>query len=163
MRRVVLAVVLIASLLTFAVSQAASPSSGTVSATQGSIAYTGSSITGVPPAISRRACIEDQNCDTFDLTVDVPAGFYDTADRVLTISINWADPANDLDLYLCSGTSSSDPQCVNGLVASSLSTGTTTETVIVSDPAAGPYRVIAAAYTGTTDYSGSITFASRAS
>jgi hypothetical protein len=162
MRRVVLVVVLIASLLTFAVSQAATPSSGTVSPTQGSIAYTGSSITGVPPAISRRACIEDQNCDTFDLSVDVPAGFYDAADRVLTISISWADSANDLDLYLCSGTSSSDPQCANGLVASSLSTGTTTETVIVSDPAAGPYRVIAAAYSGTTDYAGSITFAAPA-
>jgi hypothetical protein len=163
MRRIVLLVSLVASLIALVLvpavtGGAATPGSGTVTATSGSLAYEGSNISAVPPAVSRRVCVEDQNCDTFDLTVDVPAGFYDANDRVLSVTISWSDAADDLDLYVCRGTAASDPQCLNGLVASSLSTGTTSETVTVRNPEAGAYRLIAAAFDGESAYNGSVTF-----
>jgi hypothetical protein len=159
MRRLVPVLLLAAALVPAVSSSAATPESGTVTATAGSLSYSGARISSVPPAVSRRVCVEDQNCDTYRLTVDVPGTFYATADRVLTATISWSGSANDLDLYLCQGSDSTDPQCLNGLVGSSTSTGTTTETVTVRDPAPGLYRVIAAAYDGDTAYTGNITFA----
>ncbi len=159
MRRIVLVLLLAAALVPAVRSFAATPDSGTVTATAGSLSYAGAEISAVPPAASRRVCLEDQNCDTFQLTVNVPSSFYKTADRVLTATIAWTDSANDLDLYVCSGSESDDPECINNLVASSTSTGTKTETVTVKDPAPGLYRVIAAAYGGDSAYKGTITFA----
>ncbi len=161
MRRFVLVTVL-AGLLFIPAGHGASPGSGTVSATVGSVQYQGSPISAVPPAVSRRACVEGQNCDTFDLLVDVPATFYDANDRVLTATITWADPANDLDLYVCQGTAVDDPQCLNGLVGSSAREGTTSETVSVRNPPAGHYRLIAAAFAGATSYAGTVSFTAPA-
>ena len=110
MRRFAPAAVL-AGLLFLPAAQAASPASGTVSPTVSAVQYQGAAISAVPPALTRRACVEGQNCDTFDLLVDVPAGFYDLNDRVLKVTITWTDPANDLDLYVCQGTALDDPQC----------------------------------------------------
>src|SRR5437867_4076707 len=153
MRRLV-PVAVLAALFFLPAAQGASPASGTVSPTGATVQYQGGPISAVPPAASRRVCVEGENCDTFDLVVDVPADFYATSDRVLTVTITWADPANDLDLYLCQGTAVDDPQCLLGLVASSTRTGTTSETVSVRDPAAGHYRLIAAAFSGKTAYDG---------
>ena len=158
MRRIAPVLLLAAWLFPAVTSSAATPQSGTVSPTVSSLSYQGSSISSVPPAVSRRVCAENQNCDTFDLIVAVPAGFYDTADRILTVTITWPNSANDLDLYLCQGTQTDDPQCLNGLVGSSNMSGTSSETVSVRDPAAGTYRLIAAAYDGTSAYSGTVTF-----
>jgi hypothetical protein len=161
MRRLV-PVAVLAALLFLPAAQGASPASGTVSPTGATVQYQGGPISAVPPAASRRVCVEGQNCDTFDLVVDVPANFYATSDRVLTVTITWADPANDLDLYLCQGTAVDDPECLLGLVASSTRTGTTSETVSVRDPAAGHYRLIAAAFAGTTAYAGTVSFTAPA-
>lgn len=155
-------VALLATLLFLPAARAASPGSGTVTPTVAAVQYQGAAISAVPPALTRRVCVEGQNCDTFDLLVDVPAGFYDLNDRVLTVSITWADPANDLDLYLCQGTTLDDPQCLLGLVGSSTRSGTTSESVSVRDPAPGHYRLIAAAAGGATAYTGIVSFAAPA-
>jgi hypothetical protein len=155
-------VAVLAGLLFLPVAHGASPASGTVTPTAASIQYQGSLISAVPPALTRRACLEGQNCDTFDLVVDVPTGFYDLNDRVLTVTITWTDPANDLDLYLCEGTALDDPQCLLGLVGSSTRSGTTSESVSVRDPASGHYRLIAAAAGGTSAYAGAVSFTAPA-
>jgi hypothetical protein len=78
------------------------------------------------------------------------------------VTISWADPANDLDLYVCQGTYADDPQCVLNLVGSSTRTGTTSETVSLRNPDPGHYRLIAAAASGTSTYSGSVSFTAPA-
>jgi len=161
MRRLALAAVL-TGLLFLPAANAASPGSGTVTPTVASAQYQGAAVSAVPPALTRRVCVEGQNCDTFDLLVDVPAGFYDLNDRVLTVTITWSDPANDLDLYLCQGTAVDDPQCLNGLVGSSVRSGTASESVSVRDPAPGHYRLIAAAFAGATAYAGTVAFTAPA-
>jgi hypothetical protein len=161
MRRFAPAAILV-GLLFLPAAQAANPASGTVTSTIAAVHYQGAAISAVPPALTRRVCVEGQNCDTFDLLVDVPAGFYDLNDRVLTVTINWADTANDLDLYVCQGTAVDDPQCVSGLVASSTRSGTTSESVSVRDPAPGHYRLVAAAAGGATSYTGSVSFTAPA-
>src|SRR4051794_11452647 len=123
----------LAGLLFLPTAHGATPASGTVTATASAVQYSGSA-SAVPPALTRRACVEGQNCDTFDLVVDVPANFYDTSDRVLSVTISWTDPANDLDLYVCQGTAADDPQCLLNLVGSSTRSGTTSETVAVRNP-----------------------------
>jgi hypothetical protein len=155
-------VAVLAGLLFLPVAHGANPASGTVTPTAASVQYQGSLISAVPPALTRRVCLEGQNCDTFDLVVDVPAGFYDLNDRVLTVTITWLDPANDLDLYLCEGTALDDPQCLLGLVGSSTRSGTTSESVSLRDPAPGHYRLIAAAAGGTTAYTGAVSFTAPA-
>jgi hypothetical protein len=155
-------VAVLAALLFLPAAQAASPGSGTVTPTVATVQYQGGPISAAPPAVSRRVCVEGQNCDTFDLVVDVPANFYATNDRVLTVTVTWADPANDLDLYVCQGTAVDDPQCLNGLVASSTRSGTTSESVSVRNPPAGHYRLIAAAFAGTTAYAGTVSFTAPA-
>jgi hypothetical protein len=137
---------------------AADPDSGTVGPGVGSVSYNGAEISATPPALTRRACVDGANCDTYTLTVDVPENLYASQDRVLKVMISWEDADNDLDLYVCSGSEADDPQCLNGLVASSISAGTTSETVTVANPAAGTYRLIAAAAEGTSDYAGSVAF-----
>src|SRR6266516_2153145 len=86
MRRLV-PVAVLAALFFLPAAQGASPASGTVSPAGATVQYQGGPISAVPPAASRRVCVEGQNCDTFDLVVDVPANFYATSDRVLTVTI----------------------------------------------------------------------------
>src|SRR2546423_11003853 len=155
-------VALVAALLFLPAAHGANPGSGTVTPSAGTLQYQGVQISAVPPALTRRICVEGQNCDTFDLVVDVPANFYDTNDRVLTATITWSDPANDLDLYVCAGTATDDPQCVSALVGSSTRSGTTSETVSVRDPAPGHYRLIAAAAAGASSYAGTVSFTAPA-
>ena len=150
-----------AGLLVLPTAHGATPASGTVSATAATVQYSGPA-SAVPPALTRRACVEGTNCDTFDLVVNVPADFYNTNDRVLTVTISWADPANDLDLYVCAGTATDDPQCLLNLVGSSTRSGTTSETVSVRNPDPGHYRLIAAAASGATSYSGGVSFTAPA-
>jgi hypothetical protein len=152
---------ILAGILFLPAAHGATPASGTVTATASAVQYSGSA-SAVPPALTRRACVEGLNCDTFDLIVDVPANFYDANDRVLNVTISWADPANDLDLYVCQGTAADDPQCLLNLVGSSTRSGTTSESVAVRNPAPGHYRLIAAAAAGTTTYSGTVSFTAPA-
>src|SRR5919197_754003 len=78
----------LAGLLVLPTAHGAKPASGTVSATAATVQYSGPA-SAVPPALTRRACVEGTNCDTFDLVVNVPADFYNTNDRVLTVTISW--------------------------------------------------------------------------
>jgi BNR/Asp-box repeat protein len=140
-------------------SGASDPSSGTVSPTVSQIAFSGQVGVGPNPqgAGSENGCIEVYNCDPFELTVDVPEGFYDQNPRALTVTIKWADATNDLNLYLCRGSQTDSPQCVGGLVAGS-SGDTNVETLSVENPDPGLYRVLTKASTGSSSYSGVITF-----
>src|SRR6266516_4495700 len=124
MRRLV-PVAVLAALFFLPAAQGASPASGTVSPTGATVQYQGGPLSAVPPAASRRVCVEGQNCETFDLVVGVPATFHARRDRVRTVTLSGADPGNDLDLYLCQGTAVDDPECRLWLVASSTRTGTT--------------------------------------
>lgn len=138
---------------------ASDPSSGTVSASVSKLLYHGAETGfGAPQSAGgQNSCVEGLNCDTFELTVDVPADFYSHNARVLTATIKWADAANDLNLYLCKGSADSDPQCVSGLVTSSAG-DSNIEQIAVENPEPGLYRLMTKASTGTSAYEGVVTF-----
>ena len=60
MRRIALVVLLAAWSLPIVVTEAATPTSGTVSPIVGSLSYQGAQISDVPPAVSRRACVRTE-------------------------------------------------------------------------------------------------------
>jgi len=149
-------------------SGASDPSSGTVSPTISKLAYEGAEISGPTPVdfIAPVDCLDGVTCDTFDLTVDVPEGFYAKSHRTLKATITWINPDTDLNLFLCPGTSTDDPNCIMadpiiGGVPSSIQDKGKAETISVKDPDAGAYRLIAKASSGsaTSSYKGVVTFA----
>lgn len=158
MSRRILIGLLAVAVVSFLPGKAATPSSGTLSPTISKLTYRGETGVGAPLSIGgTKTCVEGATCDTFDLTIDVPETFYDSASRVLTATITWADEANDLDLYLCGGSTAEDPQCLTGQMTSSESTSNV-ETVTVTDPAPGAYRLVTKAYAGTSPYDAVVTF-----
>lgn len=157
MRRAALLLLVTLAALPFLPARAATPDSGTVSPTATTITYQGAEVGDAPPALNRRVCTDRVNCDSFALTVEVPEGFYPANSRVLSATITWTDPDADLDLWICRGTASSNPQCLSDLVASSTRDGTTTETVVVANPAPGAYRVLTGSASGRSSYQGKIT------
>ncbi len=79
---------------------AATPSSGTLAAPAAgqttSVPFSGGPFTGV--TASPAACTT-LNCDTFTLTVNVPASFYSTNPTyAVHVRIDWGSNANDFDL-----------------------------------------------------------------
>ncbi|MEX2554200.1 MAG: hypothetical protein WEB06_01050 [Actinomycetota bacterium] len=155
MRRILTAIAIVGLLAGVFPARGATPDSGTVSPTSPTLSYQGAELTGAPIA-GPPLCVEGVICDTFTLTLEVPAGFYETETRELVASISWEDNANDLDLFVCPGTQQEDPECSDG--TSELSAGTDSETIVIKEPQPGTYRVIAVAYGGTTAYEGSIGF-----
>jgi len=76
---------------------AGTPSSGTLSPANPSLAYTAGPF--VVPVADRSLCDSlISPCDQFALTVDVPAGFDATND--VRVSISWPNKAADFDLYV---------------------------------------------------------------
>lgn len=160
MRRVVCSMMALATLFALELgAQASKPATARFNSRGGHVRYAGAHIAAEPPALTRRACLDGRNCDSFLVTISLPAGFYAAHDRVLTMTISWVSKDSDLDLYVCKGTEQSDPQCLNGLQGSSIAEGTTSESVSLGAPEAGTYRVIAAAASGASAYSGAVTFA----
>jgi hypothetical protein len=146
-------------------SGASDPTSGTVSPTVSKLAYDGAEIGVDRPTdlIAPTDCVEGLTCDTFELTVDVPDGFYANSHRELTATITWTDPNADLNLFLCPGSATDDPNCIMaypviGGVPSSTSDAGTIETLSVMDPEAGVYRLIARSHSAPTSYKGVVTF-----
>ncbi|PYC79466.1 glycoside hydrolase [Streptomyces tateyamensis] len=94
-------------------------------------------------------------CDHFDLTVDVPASYWQgNPDGGVPVSIRWQDPTNDFDLYIydsaghevAESAGSTDPEATVIPAASG-----TYHVVVV------PYAVTNASYTGTANIPGSTT------
>lgn len=87
---------------------ATSPSSGTLAAAGQTVSWTGGPLTGSNAVLSTGLddpipglCGPLMQCETFNLAVNVPATFYTTCPSCgVQISLNWALPADDLDLYL---------------------------------------------------------------
>jgi hypothetical protein len=79
-------------------------------------------------------------------------------DASADIKISWTDPTSDWDLYVYR----KDSAGTLTEVGSSAQGSTTTEEVLLPDPAAGDYVVRVANYTATGTYDAAVTFAQRA-
>ncbi|HEV8523324.1 MAG TPA: hypothetical protein VGQ71_02405 [Terriglobales bacterium] len=76
---------------------AATPNSGSISPTGGTVTWDG--FLAAAAAIDGEGdCIDDVVCDTFTLTVTgTPA---DWAGKLIPVKITWTNPANDFDLFI---------------------------------------------------------------
>ena len=88
--------------------------------------------------------------DEHDVTVNVPAGIYDTLQANFTFSISWADASNDEILTVIGP---------NGAVVGSSDGGQPSETVRGTNLSAGTYKVVACAFLSTSAqaYAGKLT------
>jgi hypothetical protein len=99
---------------------------------------------------SPRLC-NQRTCDYFGLTVVVPGGFWDSHSGRAIISIRWASPSDNFDLYVYRG---------RKLLTSSTQPLSTSEAVSLSRPGGGyKVRVVPVLVTDS-GYSGSARFAS---
>ena len=101
--RLLTAAALTATLVTggVAITEASTPTEGTVSSTATSTSWTGgpflvanvtAQATGLPD------CTAPQSCDDFTLHVSTPAGYGDT--HQLRVQVGWPNTAADFDVYL---------------------------------------------------------------
>jgi hypothetical protein len=98
-------------------------------------------------------------CDVFEVTVDVPEGFWGTNKGGIEIDIEWASADNDFDMYVYRKPPPGEP--VGPPVGSSAAGGTTSEHVQLSN-AEGTYLVRVNPFSVVnSDYSGKIGFFSR--
>src|SRR2546427_4378180 len=116
---------------------AATPSSGTLSTSMTTTAWTGQSYVAAEVAVPDEcpAAADPVNlvCDHFFLTISLDPLFWDHNTGQVTIRITWASADNDFDLYVY------DPN--GGVVATSAQGGTTVEEVALQAPPPRPYQV----------------------
>jgi hypothetical protein len=147
-------------LLGAAAAPAASPSSGTIGPPSGtSVSWTGQfyaiAATVVPEACPPAIDPANALCDHYFLTVDVPPTYWDTNTGGADISITWASPDNDFDMYVYDADTGT-------LVDFSAAGGTTSERVFIEN-ASGEYEVRVNPFLViASDYDGSATFVSQA-
>ncbi|MBA3322955.1 MAG: hypothetical protein H0T45_16140, partial [Pyrinomonadaceae bacterium] len=79
------------------VAQAADPPAGTISPVGPTQTWTGTA-TGGAPSANEGTCVEGVNCDTYTLNVSGTPS--DWTGKVISIKIEWTNPANDYDLYV---------------------------------------------------------------
>jgi hypothetical protein len=91
--------------------------------------------------------------ETFDFTVSGPPA---VDNGRLTVHIEWADPANDWDVYVLDAD--------GAIVAQSAAFGDTTEDAAMVDPPAGEYTAVVVNFDQVSrrldDWTGRVTFAS---
>ncbi|HEY8411390.1 MAG TPA: post-COAP-1 domain-containing protein [Pyrinomonadaceae bacterium] len=75
---------------------ASNPPSGTINSTGPNVVWQGP-ITGGAGA-NESTCVEGTNCDTFKLTLSGTEADWDG--KVVNVTINWLNPADDYDLYI---------------------------------------------------------------
>lgn len=93
------------------------------------------------------------NCDTFLLTLDLPADYWNNHEGEVAISINWASTSNDFDLYILDSNGNE--------VGHSGASSTTSEGVTLPKLAPGTYTVQVVAWlTANATYTGSATLTS---
>jgi len=116
---------------------AADPSSGTITKDKPMIGWQGknfaSSLLPLPEDRTAEAvCTVPEQCDSFDLTVDLADDHWDGATGGVEISISWKSEEDDFDLYVYQG--------AGNTVGSSVTAGGTTERVFIEN-ANGDYQV----------------------
>ncbi|HEX6290542.1 MAG TPA: hypothetical protein VFZ66_15240, partial [Herpetosiphonaceae bacterium] len=99
-------------------------------------------------------CIDASvNCDTFDLSLNIPGGYWDTHEGNVVVEIAWASSTDDFDLYIADS--------AGNQVGSSAAGGTTAERVDLGKLAPGSYTVSVVAYlTAAASYTGKATLTS---
>jgi hypothetical protein len=98
-------------------------------------------------------------CDVFELTVDVPDGYWLTHSGGVSVDISWPSADNDFDMYIFKKPPPGEP--VGPAVASSAAGGTDSEHAIVSS-ADGTYLVRVNPFSvAGSDYQGEVSFAFR--
>ncbi|WP_441247752.1 TIM-barrel domain-containing protein [Kitasatospora sp. McL0602] len=125
---------------------AATPSAGTLSLTgnrsltwQGQT-YAAGSVADPAHCPTQANDPQGLTCDHFDLTVDVPADYWqDNPDGGVPVSINWPDPSNDFDLYIYDSTGHEVAE----------SAGSTDPEATVIPNASGTYHVLVVPYAVT--------------
>ncbi|MBF4763492.1 pre-peptidase C-terminal domain-containing protein [Nocardioides islandensis] len=135
-----------------AITEASTPTEGTVSSTATSTSWTGGPF--LVPNVTAQAtglpdCTAPQSCDDFTLHVSTPAGYGDT--HQLRIQVGWPNTAADFDVYLldtagnevASAASSSDPE----VVLTAPTSGTYTVRVVPFAPVGQSYSATASLVT----------------
>jgi hypothetical protein len=126
---------------------AASPPGGTVSDAATQVTWTGSTL-ATAPAFSPGTCQAAQNCDVFNLTINVSSAYRTTNPGfVVFIRIDWQNAANDYDLFIRKDGAAVD-ESAQGF--------TTFEEVMLRQPANGTYQVFTHSFATApaTPYSG---------
>ena len=126
---------------------------GTLPATWQGQSYTAAAV--ADPALCPPASVDSSNtvCDNFSLTVGVDPSYWSIAAGGATVTINWADSANDFDLYVY--------DAAGNEVASSAQSSTTSEQAFIRN-ASGTYDVVVVPFTVTSSgYSGSASFVTQ--
>lgn len=126
---------------------------GTLPATWQGKSYTAAAV--ADPAACPPASLDSSNavCDHFALTVGVDPGYWSIAAGGASVTINWADAANDFDLYVY--------DAAGNEVASSTQSSTTSEQASIRN-ASGTYDVVVVPFTVTSSgYSGNASFVTQ--
>jgi hypothetical protein len=115
---------------------ASNPGSGTLDAPEESgiisVTWDGGPYTVATP--DPMLCVDSAvNCDIFELTLNIPDGYWDTHAGEVTIAIDWTSSGDDFDMYVYDESGQQ--------VASSASGGTTSESVVLQKPEGGIYTV----------------------
>jgi hypothetical protein len=115
---------------------ASKPDEGTVSVDSPMTSWEGEFFaTGHTKTGNLCAVPSDDVCDSFDLTVDVPASHWESNTGGVEVKIAWEDENDDFDLYVYDDDGT--------LVGESANGGTSSERVFIED-ASGTYRVAVA-------------------
>jgi hypothetical protein len=139
-------------------SQAATPSSGSIGPTPGdSESWVGQFYTAQSTAVPEACAPVDPlnaTCDHYSLTVNVPSSYWNTNTGGAEISISWGSADNDFDLYVYDS--------MGNQVGSSASGGTTSERVFIQnanndsgnvyDVRVVPFLVTMSGYNGRADF-----------
>ncbi|HVL89784.1 MAG TPA: lysyl oxidase family protein [Actinomycetota bacterium] len=124
MRRLLILLSALAIAGVFVPATAADPASGTLSDPSATVAWTGTHWR------TDDAPIPDQ----FDLTIDLPAGYWDANDGGVEVAIRWVSEYNVFDLYVL--------DAGGATVASSTGFPTSAHSLIMREPANGLYHVV---------------------
>jgi hypothetical protein len=143
---------------------AANPSAGTLTAPSGSgttsVTWTSASFTAQNYSSAVLGsdfsnCTDGVNCDVYMLTVDVPAGYWDTHEGGVVVEIHWASYNDDFDLYVFDGAGNEVGHSTSTHMESN------SERADLGKLAPGTYRVVAdpffavnASFTGTATLRG---------
>ncbi|HEX9695168.1 MAG TPA: lysyl oxidase family protein [Actinomycetota bacterium] len=124
MRRVLILLSALALAGVLLPASAASPDQGTLSDPSATLAWTGRTWTTSDVPLP----------DRFDLTIDLPAGYWDTHDGGVEVAIRWFSEYNVFDLYVLNASGAT--------VASATGFPTSAEALIMREPANGLYHVV---------------------
>lgn len=119
---------------------AANPASGTLSAGNPTITYTGGpNLVSNPSGTAELNCV-DLPCDNFALTIDLPASYEET--HQVRIHVSWTSPVEDYDLNVSNMDTSGNSPGIPETVVGAAKSGTHTVQVV-------PFAVHGGTYTTT--------------